>query len=194
MPCSKCGQCGHNARTCSQESVQPSLHENIIQKKGKKQEKDTPNPVKRYFCYFLGQEASRNGRGPTYNGYTVNLNRRLRQHNGEIKGGAFATKEKGPWHFIAVLTCDSWTAVRAMQVEWLCRYPTRKKPRPQCFAGPEGRMKSLVEVFRRLELGECTRLFVRPEYFDLVQNILTTSNNPNPNPVTLVRSIEELIG
>jgi len=210
MPCSKCGLCGHNARTCSQESIQSGMHDEnkvkIKEKKGKgekvekgeKQEKDVPTPTKKYFCYFLGQVASRNGRGPTYNGYTVNLNRRLRQHNGEIKGGAFATKEKGPWHFIAVLTCESWTSVRAMQVEWLCRYPTRKKPRPQCFAGPEGRMKSLVEVFKRLEPGECTRLFVRPEYFDLVQNILTTDNSRNSNeienPVTLVKSIDELIG
>jgi len=213
MPCSKCGLCGHNARTCSQEPIQTSVQENNdlngedtmkikekkVKTKGGKKEKEEKggSDPKKYFCYFLGQVASRNGRGPTYNGYTVNLNRRLRQHNGEIKGGAFATKEKGPWHFIAVLTCESWTSVRAMQVEWLCRYPTRKKPRPQCFAGPEGRMKSLVEVFKRLEPGECTRLFVRPEYFDLVQNILTSDNsrnsNENENPVTLVKSIDELI-
>lgn len=36
-------------------------------------------PLKRYYCYFI---ISGN---KTYNGYTVDLNRRLRQHNGEIK-------------------------------------------------------------------------------------------------------------
>ena len=80
------------------------------------------DPEKRYYCYFLGQESAILGQGQTYNGYTVNLKRRLRQHNGEIKGGAYATRGKGPWEFIAVFTSKSWTSVRAMQVEWLARW------------------------------------------------------------------------
>ena len=38
--------------------------------------------VKSHSCYILY-----NQNGLTYNGYTVNFKRRIRQHNGEIKGG-----------------------------------------------------------------------------------------------------------
>jgi structure-specific endonuclease subunit SLX1 len=147
----------------------------------------TKSSKKRYFCYFLGQQCDKD-RGPTYNGYTVNLNRRLRQHNGEIKGGAFATSKmgKGPWQMIAVLTSESWTAVRAMQVEWLCRYPTRKKPRPQCFAGPRGRIQSLAEIARRLEPGENIRLFIHPEYESVAKTVTF------PAKVFLVPNIGDL--
>ena len=39
------------------------------------------NSNKTMYCYFLRSE------NRTYNGYTVDLKRRLRQHNGELKGG-----------------------------------------------------------------------------------------------------------
>lgn len=173
MPCRLCKQTGHNARTCPEKTATP-----IIPK----------IKVKRYFCYFLGQVDSQNGRGPTYNGYTVNLNRRLRQHNGEIKGGAFATSKmgRGPWHFIAALTCDFWTSVRAMQVEWLCRYPTRKKPRPQCFSGPVGRIQSLGEIAKRLEKDEIIKMFVHPDYFNMAQLLQLPEN------ITLVTKLEDI--
>ncbi|NBQ39061.1 MAG: hypothetical protein EBU34_04620 [Alphaproteobacteria bacterium] len=134
MPCSKCRQDGHNARTCKTGVV---VEETVKQQK-----------QKRYYCYILGQTRHvRTGVGRTYNGYTVDLTHRLRQHNGEIKGGAFATKNKGPWEFIAVMTCLDWTSVRAMQVEWLIRYPTRKKPRPTEYAGAQGRIKIIITLF-----------------------------------------------
>jgi hypothetical protein len=39
------------------------------------------NSSKTMYCYFLRSQ------NRTYNGYTVDLERRLRQHNGELKGG-----------------------------------------------------------------------------------------------------------
>jgi hypothetical protein len=38
------------------------------------------------------------------------------------------------------------TLLIATQVEWLCKYPTRKKPRPRIFSRPSGRVRSLGEV------------------------------------------------
>ena len=128
------------------------------------EEKKNETPEKRYYCYFLGQINAPFGQGQTYNGYTVNLTRRLRQHNGEIKGGAYATRGKGPWEFIAVFTSTSWTSIRAMQVEWLCRYPTRKKPRPTIYAGAKGRISSLIEVCNRIE--EPVSLYITEKYYD----------------------------
>ena len=37
--------------------------------------------------------------------------------------------------YFAVLSSPKWDKIRAMQVEWLCRFPTRKKPRPRKFIG-----------------------------------------------------------
>ena len=190
MPCSLCKQTGHNSRTCpskKEPNNEPNNESNpqiiVIEQENKIIPK---SKVKQYFCYFLGQVDSTNGRGPTYNGYTVNLNRRLRQHNGEIKGGAFATSKmgRGPWHFIAVLTCDYWTSVRAMQVEWLCRYPTRKKPRPQCFSGPMGRIQSLIEIAKRVEKDEIIKMFIHPDYFKMAQQLKLPEN------ITLVQTLD----
>jgi len=104
----------------------------------------------------------------------------LRQHNGEIKGGAFATRNHGPWEFIAVMTCLEWTNVRAMKVEWLIRYPTRKKPRPTEFSGPQGRINGLVEVVQRM-VEPSIHLYVNPLFYDSVRL---------PDKVKLFRSMD----
>lgn len=67
--------------------------------------------------------------GATYVGATVDLNRRLRQHNKEIKGGAHATGarvSKGEqWIRAAhVSGFPSWQA--ALQFEWRWKQITRK--------------------------------------------------------------------
>lgn len=49
-------------------------------------------------CYVLGCGEA------TYNGYSNNMARRLRQHNGELVGGARATSGRGPWRVVAVVT------------------------------------------------------------------------------------------
>jgi structure-specific endonuclease subunit SLX1 len=69
--------------------------------------------------------------GNTYVGATVDLNRRLRQHNKEIKGGARATG-------IKVSQGESWTRAAyisefpdwqaALQFEWRWKQLSRKLP------------------------------------------------------------------
>jgi len=186
MPCSKCKGIGHNARSCSQFLSTPesqdstsydNLNENVV---------DSINKHNSYYCYFLGQHDNWNGQ--TYNGYTTNLQRRLRQHNGEIKGGAWATtaKDNGAWSFIAVLTSSSWNSIsRAMACEWNCRYPTRKKPRPKIYAGSQGRINSLIEIFKHIK--DDIHLYIHPVFY---QQALTLNLPPH---VTIHESLENII-
>ena len=66
--------------------------------------------------------------GNTYVGATVDLNRRLRQHNKEIKGGAHATGAQGEtWTRAAhVAGFPDWPA--ALQFEWRWKQLSRKLP------------------------------------------------------------------
>ena len=79
-----------------------------------------------FFVYILLSSPSRDS---TYVGATINLDRRLRQHNKEIKGGAHATS-------IKVLKGDRWIRAAhvegfpdwqsALQFEWRWKQLTRK--------------------------------------------------------------------
>ena len=65
----------------------------------------------------------------TYVGATVDLDRRLRQHNKEIKGGARATNIKATkglkWHRRCYVSgFPSWKA--ALQFEWAWKFQSRK--------------------------------------------------------------------
>lgn len=67
------------------------------------------------FCYVLWNEI----KSHTYAGYTVDPIRRLRQHNGELVGGAKATSmQKGGWSFMFLIKCDTWTKQQALSFEW----------------------------------------------------------------------------
>jgi structure-specific endonuclease subunit SLX1 len=75
-----------------------------------------------WFCYMLRST----DRSKTYVGATVNPNRRLRQHNGEISGGARATKGR---HWQRVFLVGGFTEERAaLRFEWRWKWLTRQAP------------------------------------------------------------------
>lgn len=93
-----------------------------------------------FYNYILYNDDS----NATYNGYTTDYERRLRQHNGELVGGAKGTsRHRGKWKFLAIITSPQFTKESAMSFEWYVRYPTKKKPRPDEYKGPQGRLKGL---------------------------------------------------
>jgi len=72
-----------------------------------------------FACYCLASDTGR-----TYVGFTVNLDRRLRQHNCELTGGAKATKGL---HWKRVLSVTGFpTQQAALQFEWKWKWLTRK--------------------------------------------------------------------
>lgn len=80
---------------------------------------------KKFYVYLLVSSDN-----ATYVGATVDLNRRLRQHNKEISGGAHATSAKVKKGEIWERACHvknfpDWTA--ALQFEWKWKSVSRKK-------------------------------------------------------------------
>lgn len=112
----------------------------------------------RHFCYILyipdGSSVQ------TYNGYTNNLSRRIRQHNKELSGGAKATSrnKNNNWVYGAIITSTDpeFTKIKALQLEWQIRYPTRKRPRPRIYNGIQGRIDGLSHVFSNERFSNMT--------------------------------------
>lgn len=72
-----------------------------------------------FSCYCLVSTE-----GNTYVGFSTNVDRRLRQHNCEIQGGAKATKGKS-WKRICIVTGFP-DQTSALQFEWKWKNITRK--------------------------------------------------------------------
>lgn len=99
-----------------------------------------------YYVYLL--ESSDNA---TYVGATVDLEKRLRQHNKEIKGGAVATSMKvakgETWRRVCyVENFPSWSA--ALQFEWAWKFQSRKLPQRMF---PLDRRKKALDTLLSLE-------------------------------------------
>ncbi len=96
-----------------------------------------------WYCYILAHGER------TYNGSTNDPRRRLRQHNGELKGGARATSRGGPgWRFVAVVAGFP-DHVNALQCEWRIKCPSGVPgKRGREWQGPAGRVRGLGHVLR----------------------------------------------
>jgi len=96
-----------------------------------------------WYCYILYSTISNR----TYVGITNNLIKRIRQHNGEIVGGAKQTKTGRPWQYLCYISgFPTEKAVR--QLEWRLHHPNGKPGRRGRIPskGIEWRIKSLQKV------------------------------------------------
>ena len=73
-----------------------------------------------YLCYLIVSFDS----SKTYIGITNDFTKRLRQHNGEIKGGAKYTTQGRPWRLIAHIKGFE-NHIQVLQFEWAFKYVTR---------------------------------------------------------------------
>ena len=79
--------------------------------------------------------------GYTYAGVSPDPVRRLRQHNGEIKGGAKYTTSKGPgWSHICLISGFE-NKIQAMQFEWAVKHVA-----PRNLGGLNNRMNKVYHV------------------------------------------------
>lgn len=91
-----------------------------------------------WVCYIITNN------GSTYVGASTNAHRRLRQHNGDICGGAKYTTSRGcGWtHYCIVRGFQ--TKIQALQFEWAVKHAA-----PRRLRGLPGRTVKLSKVIRR---------------------------------------------
>lgn len=101
------------------------------------------------YCYIIYSPS----KNRTYVGYTVEPTRRIRQHNGIIKGGAKATSVASDWRFLSIITSYSptFTNILALSIEWHLKHPSGKRRDPK-YWGVDGRLKGIVEVLNRYSI------------------------------------------
>ena len=85
----------------------------------------TRNSEGYYHCYLLHSLASARSTA-SYVGFTTHPMRRIRQHNGEIKGGAKHTRRHRPWEMACVVGGFS-SKVTALQFEWAWQHPRKSR-------------------------------------------------------------------
>lgn len=79
-----------------------------------------------HFVYIIkGINKNNSNRTKYYIGYTSNINRRIRQHNCEISGGAKATKGYS-WEYCGIIT-NFRDHIEGLQIEWRLKFSTKKR-------------------------------------------------------------------
>lgn len=111
-----------------------------------------PDKKGSWVCYILRSKDPEHSR-KTYVGKTNDLSRRLRQHNGELKGGAKYTSGRGPWEPFIVIKGFKFEH-ECLQFEWAMHNPIevdKKKKRKRVVRrqGQKGRCKSLEVILSK---------------------------------------------
>lgn len=103
------------------------------------------NNKNNWYCYIL-KSINNKHKNKTYNGSTNNPKRRIRQHNGIIKGGAKYTSKIKPTEIYCII--KGFTSKKeALRCEWRIKHPTKKRRRPRKYCGIDGRIEALNHIF-----------------------------------------------
>ena len=124
-----------------------------------------------YYCYIL-RSINPEYLNRTYVGMSVNPTRRLRQHNGELVGGAKATSITQP-HVMYCIIEGFPTINDALSYEWHIKHPNGKKRSPQ-FSGINGRVKGLKFVLEKKIPTFKLTIKIQEEYIHLLDGLHET--------------------
>jgi predicted GIY-YIG superfamily endonuclease len=141
----------------------------------------------RHMLYILYNDTN----NLTYNGYTVDFNHRLRQHNCELVGGARFTSKQvknkniiwKPLALIRVLN-EEFDQRRCLSVEWSIKYVDNKRPRPVKYNNPLGRLRGLGLVFNNPKFADLifhVEVFTA-EHFEVLKSVC-------PEKITITQTI-----
>lgn len=126
-----------------------------------------------YYCYIL-RSLNSSFQNNTYVGKTNNPTRRIRQHNGEIVGGAKATSSKRPYKMYCIIE-GFQTEHDALSYEWNIKHPTRKKIVPKTYHGTCGRVLGLKKVLQDRPPQYPIKIHIEKEF----ENLLDDMNKEN---------------
>ena len=138
--------------------------------------------ISKHFCYIL---VNPHWPGKSYAGYTVSPDRRLRQHNCQISGGArYTSRYKPGWEFLAIVTSPQFTKHTGLSFEWSLHRPTNRRMRPKNFNGIEGRLRSLPLVFNNKKFKDFDyTLYVSQTYLEQTRTMLSNFKNISLRPL-----------
>jgi predicted GIY-YIG superfamily endonuclease len=112
------------------------VEEQHIEEQHIEEEQEGPNLAEDKREYLVYCVVSKVHPNQTYIGVTNNWTRRIRQHNGFIKGGARRTTGHRPW--ITLFHVRGLTHIEALQLEWALKHRRQKG-----YSGPRGRIVTL---------------------------------------------------
>lgn len=95
-----------------------------------------------YYCYLIQSEANKNF---SYIGITNDLGRRLRQHNGQLKGGAKCTRRYKDWTYVTNVEFPTYSDAASFEWYWK-HYQTKNGIWRRTKSGIEQKIKRLQEV------------------------------------------------
>ena len=143
-----------------------------------------------YYVYILVNN-SLNYKDHSYIGFTTNPQRRIRQHNKEIKGGAKATTNKdSEWEF-ALLINGFKDKINALSCEWKLKHPEKN------YYKIEGKIKILNEILLldkwtkkcKYENKDCDyNIYVKDIYY----NLINKDSIPNNFDIIKLENLNEL--
>ncbi|CAM0907450.1 unnamed protein product [Alopecurus aequalis] len=125
----------------------------------------------RFFCCYLLRSLCPSSKSRTYIGFTVNPRRRIRQHNGEIRCGAWRTKRGRPWEMVLCIHGFP-TNVAALQFEWAWQHPTESLAVRKAAAG----FKSLGGIGNKIKIAYTMLNLPSWENLNLTVNFFSTKN------------------
>ena len=101
---------------------------------------------------------------------TTDTVRRIRQHNGELVGGAKATKAHQPHTMFCII--EGFPTIKdALSYEWHIKHPNRKKKVPIQYCGIVGRIKGLKYVMEQRKPEFYLTIKIEEEYKYLLDDM-----------------------